>query len=99
MTPLPQVRPRPRRRHDAYDVHLFSALRAGMVATLAFLALYYATLGLLPSVFAWPTPRAFWPVPAWANRLDLAQFLGTFLRPPYPTPVTWGSASSSWPGH
>ena len=87
MTPLPQVRSRPRRRHAAYDVHFGSALIAGLVATLAFLALYYLTLGLLPWAFAYPTTP--WPVEAWAHRFDLAQFIGSFLHPPYPTPFTW----------
>ena len=64
-----------------------SALKAGLVAAAVFLVLYYATLGLLPWVFAYPTTR--FPVGAWAHRFDLAQFFGSFLRPPYPTPFTW----------
>ena len=87
MTSLPQVRPRPRRRHEAYDVHFGSALIAGVTATVVFLALYYVTLGMLPWVFAYPTTE--WPVAAWAHRLDLAQFFGAFLHPPLPTPLTW----------
>ena len=87
MTTLPNVRPRPRRRHDAYDVHFLSALRAGVIATVLFLTLYYATLGLLPWAFAYPLTR--FPVGAWAHRFDLAQFVGSFLHPPYPTPFTW----------
>lgn len=79
--------PAPMRLRYARRVRLVPALAAGFVATLVFLALYYATLDLLPWVYAYPVTR--FPVGAWAHRLDLAQFIGSFLYPPYPTPFTW----------
>ncbi len=71
------------------QVRFFPAVFAGAVAALAFVVVYYLTLGLLPAVFSHPLPGALFPVPAWGYRLDLAQFLGTLFHPPYPTPFTW----------
>ena len=79
--------PVPTRLRHTRRVRIFAALGAGVAATLAFLLVYYATLGLLPWVFAYPITE--WPVSAWAHRFDLAQFFGAFLHPPYPTPITW----------
>ncbi len=87
MTPTTTAAPA-RRRYDAYDIRLFDALRAGALAAATFLILYYATLGLLPWIFAYPITR--FPVGAWAHRMDLAQFLGSLVHPPYPTPLNWG---------
>lgn len=78
---------RPRRLSAARRVHLFAAAGAGTVGGLTLLAVYYATLGLLPPAFAYPTTD--YPVSAWAHRLDLAQFVGTLLHPPLPSPLTW----------
>ncbi len=78
---------RPRRLLDVRRVHLFAAASAGVVGSLALLAAYYATLGLLPPAFAYPTTD--YPVTVWAHRLDLAQFVGTLLYPPLPSPLTW----------
>ncbi len=78
---------RPRRLLAARRVRLFAAAGAGAVGGMVFLVAYYLTLGLLPSAFAFPTTE--FPVSAWAHRLDLAQFVGTFLYPPLPSPLTW----------
>lgn len=78
---------RPERLLAARRVHLFAAAGAGSAGGVGLLLAYYATLGLLPSAFAYPTTE--YPVSAWAHRLDLAQFVGTLLRPPLPSPLTW----------
>lgn len=78
---------RPKRLLAARRVRLFAAAGAGAAGGVALLAAYYATLGLLPSAFAYPTTE--FPVSAWAHRLDLAQFAGSFLYPPLPSPLTW----------
>ena len=70
-----------------HRVRLFAALGAGTIATVVFLVGYYLTLGLLPSAFAYPQTE--YPVSAWAHRMDLAQFLGSFIYPPLPSPLTW----------
>ncbi len=70
-----------------HRVRLFAATGAGVISTGVFLAAYYLTLGLLPSAFAYPQTE--YPVSAWAHRADLSQFLGSFLYPPLPSPVTW----------
>ncbi len=77
----------PKRLIAARRVRLFAAAGAGSVAGLALLLTYYATLGLLPSAFAYPTTE--YPVSAWAHRLDLAQFVGMLLYPPLPSSLTW----------
>jgi len=78
---------RPKRLLAARRVRLFAAAGAGAVGGVVLLAVYYLTLGLLPSAFAYPTTE--YPVAAWAHRLDLAQFVGTLLYPPLPSPLTW----------
>ncbi len=78
---------RPNRLLAKRRVRLFAAAGAGSAGGFVLLAVYYATLGLLPSAFAYPTTE--YPVSAWAHRLDLAQFAGTFLYPPLPSPLTW----------
>jgi len=78
---------RPKRLLAARRVRLFAAAGAGAVGGVVLLAVYYLTLGLLPSAFAYPTTG--YPVAAWAHRLDLAQFVGTLLYPPLPSPLTW----------
>ena len=78
---------RPRRLLAARRVRLFAAVGAGTAGGGVLLLAYYATLGLLPSAFAYPTTE--YPVSAWAHRLDLAQFVGTLLYPPLPSPLTW----------
>ena len=78
---------RPRRLLAVRRGRLFAAVGAGGAGGTAFLALYYLTLGLLPSAFAYPATD--YPVSAWAHRLDLAQFVGSFLYPPLPSPLTW----------
>ena len=72
-----------------HRVRLFAAAGAGGLSGVVFLIGYYLTLGLLPSAFAYPTTE--YPVAAWAHRMDLAQFAGTFLypHPPLPSPLTW----------
>ncbi len=77
----------PFRIHAAHQVRLIPAASSGAAAGLAALAVYYATLGLLPPATAYPTTTL--PVSAWAHRFDLAQFAGTLLHPPYPTLLTW----------
>jgi len=78
---------RPNRLLAARRVRLFAAAGSGAAGGVVLLAAYYATLGLLPAAFAYPTTE--YPVSAWAHRLDLAQFAGTFLYPPFPSPLTW----------
>ena len=70
-----------------HRVRLFAAVGAGATSAAVFLAGYYLTLGLLPSAFAYPTTE--YPVSLWAHRMDLSQFLGSFLYPPLPSPLTW----------
>jgi hypothetical protein len=77
----------PKRLLAVRRVRLFAAAGAGSAGGVVLLAVYYATLGLLPSAFAYPTTE--YPVSAWAHRLDLAQFAGTLLYPPLPSPLTW----------
>ncbi len=77
----------PTRLIAARRVRLFAAGGAGGAAGLLLLAAYYATLGLLPPTSSYATTD--YPVAAWAHRLDLAQFVGTLLYPPIPTPLTW----------
>jgi hypothetical protein len=88
-TPIP-VPMRAPRDVSLRRVRFFPAVFAGAAAALAFIVVYYLTLGLLPPVFSNPIPSALFPVPAWAYRMDLAQFLGSLVAPPYPTPFTWG---------
>lgn len=78
---------RPSRLLAVRRVRLFAAVGAGSAGGVVLLAAYYATLGLLPSAFAYPTTE--FPVSAWAHRLDLAQFAGSFVYPPLPSPLTW----------
>ena len=68
-------------------MHLFAAVAAGVAASVSFLISYYATLALLPPATAYPT--TFYPNALWATRLDLAQFLGSMIYPPIPSPLTW----------
>lgn len=70
-----------------HRVRLFAAVGAGAISAGVFLAGYYLTLSLLPSAFAYPTTE--YPVSSWAHRMDLSQFLGSFLYPPLPSPLTW----------
>ncbi len=77
----------PTRLIAEHRVRLFAAIGAGGIGAVVFLAGYYLTLGLLPSAFAYPTTE--YPVSAWAHRADLSQFLGSFLYPPLPSPLTW----------
>ena len=77
----------PTRLIAAHRVRIFAAIGAGAVSAAVFLLGYYATLGLLPSAFAYPTTE--YPVSAWAHRMDLAQFAGSFIYPPLPSPLTW----------
>jgi hypothetical protein len=77
----------PTRLIAAHRVRIFAAVGAGTVSALVFLLGYYATLGLLPSAFAYPTTE--YPVAAWAHRMDLSQFAGSFVYPPLPSPLTW----------
>lgn len=70
-----------------HRVHIFAAAGAGALSGVVFLAGYYLTLGLLPSAFAYPTTE--YPVAAWAHRMDLAQFAGSFVHPPFPSALTW----------
>ena len=77
----------PTRLLEVRRVRLFAAAGSGMAGGTVLLAAYYLTLGWLPSAFAYPTTE--YPVSAWAHRLDLAQFAGSFLYPPLPSPLTW----------
>ena len=70
-----------------HRVRLFAAVASGAISAAVFLVGYYLTLGLLPSAFAYPTTE--YPVSSWAHRMDLSQFLGSFLYPPLPSPLTW----------
>lgn len=70
-----------------HRVRLFAAVAAGAISAAVFLTGYYLTLGLLPSAFAYPTTE--YPVASWAHRMDLSQFLGSFLYPPLPSAKTW----------
>lgn len=70
-----------------HRVRLFAAIGSGGISAIVFLVGYYLTLGLLPSAFAYPTTE--YPVSSWAHRMDLAQFAGTFIYPPLPSPLTW----------
>ena len=70
-----------------HRVRLVAATAAGTISAIVFLIGYYLTLGLLPSAFAYPTTE--YPVAAWAHRMDLAQFAGSFLYPPLPSALTW----------
>lgn len=79
-----------------YRIQLFPALGAGIVAGTVLLALYYATLALLPPATSYP--MTLFPVAAWAHRLDLAQYIGTIAVPPYPTPLTWLLGFAIWFG-
>ncbi len=72
------------------------ALGAGLAAGVVLLALYYATLGMLPLATAYPT--TLFPVSLWAHRLDLSQWIGALALPPYPTPRTWGVGLMLWIG-
>jgi len=87
---------RPRRLLAARRLHLFAAIGAGMAASMILLLAYYATLGLLPPAFAYPATQ--YPNSAWADRLDLAQFVGTLLYPPVPTALTWWLGLAVWFG-
>ena len=77
----------PTRVLTRHRVRLFAAAGAGGTSSLILLLAYYLTLGLLPSAFSYPTTE--YPFAAWAHRMDLAQFAGTFLHPPLPSPLTW----------
>lgn len=70
-----------------HRVRLFAAVASGAISATVFLMGYYLTLSLLPSAFAYPTTE--YPVSSWAHRMDLSQFLGSFLYPPLPSPLTW----------
>ena len=87
---------RPRRLLTARRMRLFAAVGAGVASSLALLAAYYATLGLLPTAFAYPMTE--YPASAWAERLDLAQFVGTLVFPPTPTALTWWLGLAGWFG-
>lgn len=84
LTPAPQ---RPYRKKQERRIRLLPAIGAGIAAASAALVVYYATLGLLPAIIA--DPYTDFPVSAWAHRLDLAQFFGSLLLPPLPSPRTW----------
>lgn len=77
----------PRRLVSASRVHLFAAAGAGTFATILFLLGYYGTLSWLPRATGDASIR--YPVTAWAERFDFAQFFGTIILPSYPTHVTW----------
>ncbi len=79
-----------------YRIQLVPALGAGVVGGAVLLALYYATLALLP--FATSYPLTLFPVAAWAHRLDISQVIGTLAIPPYPTPLTWVVGLGIWLG-
>ncbi len=78
---------RPTRAWRVHRVRLFAAAFSSAVSSLLLLLAYYLTLGLLTTAFAYPA--TLYPAASWAYRLDLAQFVGTLLRPPIPTPLTW----------
>jgi hypothetical protein len=78
---------RPFRRNQATRLRLVSAALCSVLATGVFFGFYYLTLGHLPR--AMPGAYATSPVGVWADRLDLAQFTGTFINPPYPSLLNW----------
>lgn len=81
---------RPTRKYRIYRLHLIGAGFAGTAAAVVFLLFYYLTLGLLPSAFdSWTAPHTLYPFSAWAYRLDLAQWIGSFIVPPWPRELTW----------
>lgn len=78
---------RPTRLIYTRRFRLFAAVGAAGTASLVLVALYYLTLGLLPTAFA--TPVTSYPNPAWAARFDMAQFFGVLVYPPLPNAITW----------
>lgn len=80
----------PLRKYRVFRLHLVGAGFAATVAAVFFLVFYYLTLGLLPVAFdSWSAPHSHYPFTAWAYRLDLSQWLGSFIVPPWPTGLTW----------
>jgi len=78
---------RPTRLIYTRRFRLFAAVGASSVATSVLVALYYLTLGLLPTALGNPVTN--YPNPAWAARFDMAQFFGVLLYPPLPNAATW----------
>ena len=73
-------------------VRLLPAAVSGFSSAVVFFAIYYITLGLLP-----PTSIPigdYHPISAWDERLDISQFIGTILHPPYATHLTWWIGAS-----
>ena len=80
----------PLRKYRVFRLHLIGAAFAGTIAAVFFLLFYYLTLGLLPVAFdSWTSPHTLYPFPPWERRLDLSQWLGSFIVPPWPTTLTW----------
>lgn len=80
----------PLRKYRFFRLHLIGAGFAASVAAVCFLVFYYLTLGLLPVAFdSWSRPHTQFPFTAWEYRLDLSQWLGSFVVPPWPDTLTW----------
>lgn len=78
---------RPSRLIYTRRFRLFAAVGASSVATFVLVALYYLTLGLLPTALGNPVTN--YPNPNWAARFDMAQFFGVLVYPPLPNAITW----------
>lgn len=78
---------RPTRLIYTRRFRLFAAMGASSVSTFVLVALYYLTLGLLPTALGSPVTN--YPNPAWAARFDMAQFFGVLVYPPLPNAITW----------
>lgn len=68
-------------------VRFWNSILAGAIAGLSFLVVNYATLFVIPRMELASRPR--WGGALFFDRFDLAQFVGAFFDPPYPTPATW----------
>lgn len=81
---------RPLRKYRVFRLHLVGSLFAGTIAAAAYLAFYYLTLAFLPPAFdSWTSPHTLYPFARWAYKLDLSQWIGSFIVPPWPEPFTW----------
>lgn len=78
----------PQYRIDATRVRILPSVFAGLAGSFCFILAYYATLALLPAAFAsGMSPGS--PVRVWTRRLDISQYMGTIIHPPWPDLSTW----------
>ncbi len=78
---------RPTRLIYTRRFRLFAAVGASSTAALVLVALYYLTLGLMPTAVG--DPVTSYPNPILAARFDMAQFFGVLVYPPLPNAITW----------